>query len=140
MTILLSSLHKCSISIYAFVFMKYIILPLYLQYQITLNLPARSPSLYPTPLITTPTHHPILPTSPTPGGPVVVAWESILQEVEVDSQVHVDIAATLSREVAKPLVENTFYRKIEARKVFAHRESFESIISKAEEQLKKVHR
>ena len=69
---------------------------------------------------------------------MVIAWESLLQEVEVDSQLHVDIAATLTREVSRPLVENTFYRKIESRKVFAHRESFDVIIAKAEEQLRKV--
>ncbi|XP_047736851.1 uncharacterized protein LOC108666868, partial [Hyalella azteca] len=77
---------------------------------------------------------------PTAGGPLALAWESLLQEVELDSQLHVDVAATLTRDVARPLVENTFCRKIEARKLFAHRESFETIVSKAEEQLKKSKR
>jgi len=70
-------------------------------------------------------------------GPIGLAWESLLQETEVDSTLHTEIAQTLSRDVARPLLQNTFYRKLEARKIIAHRDSFDSIIAKAEEQLKK---
>ncbi|KAG8231652.1 hypothetical protein J437_LFUL013147 [Ladona fulva] len=65
------------------------------------------------------------------------AWETLLAEVEVDSQAHSDIASVLGRQVARPLLERTFHCKIQARKVFTHRESFETILSKTEEVLSK---
>ncbi|XP_071442734.1 uncharacterized protein Stacl isoform X5 [Hetaerina americana] len=68
---------------------------------------------------------------------VFTAWETLLAEVEVDSQAHSDIASVLGRQVARPLLEKTFHRKIQARKVFTHRESFETILSKTEEVLQK---
>ncbi|KFM74803.1 hypothetical protein X975_18302, partial [Stegodyphus mimosarum] len=37
------------------------------------------------------------------------------------------------------LLEKTFHRKIQSRKIFLHRESFETILSKAEELLNKCH-
>ncbi|XP_044736642.1 uncharacterized protein LOC123298621 [Chrysoperla carnea] len=64
-------------------------------------------------------------------------WETLLQEVEIDSQNHSDIASILSRQVSRPLLERSFHRKIQSRKVFTHRESFETIISKTEEKLSK---
>ncbi|XP_047103337.1 uncharacterized protein LOC124722181 [Schistocerca piceifrons] len=64
-------------------------------------------------------------------------WETLLQEVEVDSQAHADIASILGRQVARPLLERTFHRKIQSRKVFTHRESFEVILAKAEDKLAK---
>lgn len=69
---------------------------------------------------------------------MVQAWESYLQEVEVDSQTHADISGTLNRQVSRPLMEKTFYRKIQSRKMFTHRESFDTILTKTEEMLKKV--
>lgn len=65
-------------------------------------------------------------------------WEILLQEVEVDSQVHGDIARSLSQNVGVMLLEKTFFRKIQSRKIFLHRESFETILTKAEELLAKV--
>ncbi|XP_052860404.1 uncharacterized protein LOC128267575 isoform X2 [Anopheles cruzii] len=65
------------------------------------------------------------------------AWESLLQEIEADSQATIDVASTLSRQVARPLLERSFYRKVQSRKVFTHRESFDTIISKTEEKLSK---
>ena len=41
------------------------------------------------------------------------------------------------RQVARPLLERSFYRKVQSRKVFTHRESFDTIISKTEEKLSK---
>ncbi|GFU08337.1 uncharacterized protein TNCV_4962751 [Trichonephila clavipes] len=65
------------------------------------------------------------------------SWEVLLQEIEVDSQVHGDIARSLGRQVGMMLLEKTFHRKIQSRKIFLHRESFETILSKAEELLNK---
>lgn len=65
-------------------------------------------------------------------------WETLLQEVEIDSQAHSDIASILGRQVSRPLLEKSFHRKIQSRKVFTHRESYETIISKTEEKLVKV--
>uniref|UniRef100_A0AAG5D3N8 Phorbol-ester/DAG-type domain-containing protein n=2 Tax=Anopheles atroparvus TaxID=41427 RepID=A0AAG5D3N8_ANOAO len=65
------------------------------------------------------------------------AWETLLQEIEADSQATIDVAGTLSRQVARPLLERSFYRKVQSRKVFTHRESFDTIISKTEEKLSK---
>ncbi|KAG8197102.1 hypothetical protein JTE90_004363 [Oedothorax gibbosus] len=67
------------------------------------------------------------------------SWEVLLQEIEVDSQVHGDIARSLGRQVGMMLLEKTFHRKIQSRKVFLHRESFETILNKAEELLHKCH-
>ena len=66
-------------------------------------------------------------------------WETLLQEVEVDSQVVADIANCLSRQVSRPLLDGTFHRKLEARKIFQHREQLESALEKAAQQLDKVY-
>lgn len=47
-------------------------------------------------------------------------------------------AASLERLVATPLVEKTFHMKVQARKLFAHREGCEVILAKADDQLNKV--
>ncbi|KAH1009867.1 hypothetical protein HUJ04_002169 [Dendroctonus ponderosae] len=49
-----------------------------------------------------------------------------------------DIASILGRQVSRPLLERSFYRKMQSRKVFAHRESYETIIAKTEEKLAKT--
>lgn len=67
-------------------------------------------------------------------------WENLLQEVEIDSQALGDIGSILGRQVSRPLLERSFFRKIQSRKVFAHRESYEVIVSKTEEKLVKVRR
>ncbi|XP_060529111.1 uncharacterized protein LOC132703706 isoform X5 [Cylas formicarius] len=64
-------------------------------------------------------------------------WEALLQEVEIDSQALGDIASILGRQVSRPMLERSFYRKIQSRKVFTHRESYETIIAKTEEKLVK---
>lgn len=64
-------------------------------------------------------------------------WEVLLQEVEVDSQVHGDISRSLGHHVGVMLLEKTFHRKVQSRKIFLHRESFETILAKAEELLNK---
>ncbi|GJQ87483.1 hypothetical protein Trydic_g19242 [Trypoxylus dichotomus] len=64
-------------------------------------------------------------------------WETLLQEVEIDSQALGEIASILGRQVSRPLLEKSFYRKIQSRKVFTHRESYDTIITKTEEKLAK---
>ena len=65
-------------------------------------------------------------------------WETLLQEVEVDSAVVADIANCLNRQVSRPMVDGTFHRKLEARKIFQHREQLENALEKASQQLDKV--
>ncbi|XP_030766911.1 uncharacterized protein LOC115890735 isoform X5 [Sitophilus oryzae] len=65
-------------------------------------------------------------------------WEALLQEVEIDSQAMGDIASILVRQVSRPMLDRSFYRKIQSRKVFTHRESYETIIAKTEEKLAKT--
>lgn len=66
-------------------------------------------------------------------------WELLLQEVEVDSQSQGDVANVFARQVSRPLLDRSFHRKVQARKIFGHRDSFEIIINKAEEKLAKVY-
>ena len=65
-------------------------------------------------------------------------WETLLQEVEVDSAVVSEIANSLGRQVSRPLIEGTFHRKLEARKIFQHRETLENALEKAALQLDTV--
>ncbi|XP_037047870.1 uncharacterized protein LOC119082453, partial [Bradysia coprophila] len=65
------------------------------------------------------------------------AWETFLQEIEADSVSSSDVASTLSRQVSRPMLERTFHKKVQSRKIFTHRESFDTIISKTEEKLSK---
>lgn len=65
-------------------------------------------------------------------------WESLLQEVESDSQSQGEVANVFARQVSRPLLDRSFHRKVQARKIFGHRDSFEIIINKAEEKLAKV--
>lgn len=44
---------------------------------------------------------------------------------------------TIFFQVSRPLLERSFHRKVQSRKVFTHRESFETIIAKTEEKLSK---
>ncbi|KAM8712848.1 hypothetical protein ACLKA7_013219 [Drosophila subpalustris] len=65
------------------------------------------------------------------------AWETFLQEAETDSQACNDVASVLSRQVSRPMLDKSFHRKVQSRKIFTHRESFETIIAKTEEKLSK---
>ncbi|XP_054736674.1 uncharacterized protein LOC129243579 [Anastrepha obliqua] len=64
-------------------------------------------------------------------------WETFLQEVESDSQASNDVANVLSRQVSRPMLDKSFHRKVQSRKIFTHRESFETIIAKTDEKLSK---
>lgn len=65
------------------------------------------------------------------------AWETFLQEVEADSQSTGELSNLLSKQVSRPLLERSFHRKVQSRKVFTHREAFEAMIAKTEEKLSK---
>jgi len=41
-------------------------------------------------------------------------------------------------QVSRPMLDKSFHRKVQSRKIFTHRESFETIIAKTEEKLSKV--
>ncbi|KAF6198061.1 hypothetical protein GE061_007807 [Apolygus lucorum] len=64
-------------------------------------------------------------------------WEALLAEVEADSQAHGEIASVLGRQVSRHTIERTFYRKVEARKLLAHRENLDTVIAKSEDTLSK---
>nr|XP_049703287.1 uncharacterized protein LOC110375307 isoform X5 [Helicoverpa armigera] len=64
-------------------------------------------------------------------------WETLLQEVEADVVGFNNAAQSLERLVATPLIERTFHMKVQARKLFAHREGCEVILGKADDQLNK---
>ncbi|XP_046960124.1 uncharacterized protein LOC124530166 isoform X7 [Vanessa cardui] len=64
-------------------------------------------------------------------------WETLLQEVEADVVCYNNAASSLERVVATPLIEKTFHMKVQARKLFAHREGCEVILGKADDQLNK---
>ncbi|XP_063621327.1 uncharacterized protein LOC134793633 isoform X1 [Cydia splendana] len=64
-------------------------------------------------------------------------WETLLQEVEADVIANNNTSTALERNVAAPLVDRTFHMKVQARKLFAHREGCEVILAKADDQLTK---
>ncbi|XP_045516137.1 uncharacterized protein LOC123709075 isoform X2 [Pieris brassicae] len=64
-------------------------------------------------------------------------WETFLQEVDADVMGFNNAASSLERTVAVPLIEKTFHMKVQARKLFAHREGCEVILGKADDQLNK---
>ncbi|CAF4897715.1 unnamed protein product [Pieris macdunnoughi] len=64
-------------------------------------------------------------------------WETFLQEVDADVVGFNNAACSLETTVAVPLIEKTFHMKVQARKLFAHREGCEVILGKADDQLNK---
>ncbi|XP_075970672.1 SH3 and cysteine-rich domain-containing protein isoform X4 [Anticarsia gemmatalis] len=64
-------------------------------------------------------------------------WETLLQEVEADVVGYNNAAQSLERLVSTPLIDRTFHMKVQARKLFAHREGCEVILGKADDQLNK---
>lgn len=65
-------------------------------------------------------------------------WELFLQQVEVNSQQHGDISRNFNQTVGRGLVERVFHRKIQSKKIFAHRDRIETILLKSSELLLKV--
>lgn len=67
-------------------------------------------------------------------------WETLLQEVETDSKSVGEVANVLGRQISRPLLDRSFYRKLQSRKVFGQRDSLEVILQKAEDKLAKVNK
>ncbi|EZA50252.1 SH3 and cysteine-rich domain-containing protein [Ooceraea biroi] len=65
-------------------------------------------------------------------------WESLLRQVEADAASHLDLAAVLQQQLSRPTIEASFHRKLQSRKVFAHREAYEQVVSKTEEKLQRA--
>ncbi|XP_066904887.1 uncharacterized protein Stacl isoform X4 [Halyomorpha halys] len=68
---------------------------------------------------------------------LIALWEGLLAEVEADSTAHGEVASVLGRTVSRHTLERSFYRKVQARKLLAHRESLDTIITKSEDTLSK---
>ncbi|KAF0764490.1 Uncharacterized protein FWK35_00016517, partial [Aphis craccivora] len=64
-------------------------------------------------------------------------WETFLQEVETDSKSISDVASVLGRQISRPLLDRSFHRKVQSRKVFSQRDSLELILQKSEDKLSK---
>jgi len=64
-------------------------------------------------------------------------WEMFLQEVETDSKSISDVANVLGRQISRPLLDRSFHRKVQSRKVFSQRDSLELILQKSEDKLSK---
>lgn len=69
---------------------------------------------------------------------LILNWELFLQQVEVNSQQHGDIAKEFSQTTGNGLIERIFHRKIQSKKIFAHKERIEAILLKSNELLQKV--
>ncbi|XP_046478940.1 uncharacterized protein Stacl isoform X2 [Neodiprion pinetum] len=66
------------------------------------------------------------------------AWESLLRQVEADAAANLDLAGVLQQQLARPTQEASFHRKVQSRKIFAHREAYEQVVSKTEEKLQRA--
>ncbi|XP_076180388.1 SH3 and cysteine-rich domain-containing protein isoform X2 [Ptiloglossa arizonensis] len=65
-------------------------------------------------------------------------WENLLRQVEADAVAHLDLAAVLQQQLSRPTLEASFHRKLQSRKVFAHREAYEQVVAKSEEKLQRA--
>ncbi|XP_012226309.1 uncharacterized protein Stacl isoform X2 [Linepithema humile] len=65
-------------------------------------------------------------------------WENLLRQVEADAASHLDLAAVLQQQLSRPTLEASFHRKLQSRKVFAHRDAYEQVVSKTEEKLQRA--
>ncbi|XP_018344494.1 PREDICTED: uncharacterized protein LOC108749939 isoform X2 [Trachymyrmex septentrionalis] len=65
-------------------------------------------------------------------------WESLLRQVEADAASHLDLAAVLQQQLSRPTLEASFHRKLQSRKVFAHRDAYEQVVIKTEEKLQRA--
>jgi len=70
---------------------------------------------------------------------IAMSWDQWMAEVMQDSACHTEIASSLGRAVARTLLEKTFHMKIQSRKVFAQRETYERLLATAEDSLSKCH-
>ncbi|XP_072761435.1 uncharacterized protein Stacl isoform X2 [Anoplolepis gracilipes] len=65
-------------------------------------------------------------------------WDNLLRQVEADAASHLDLAAVLQQQLSRPTLEASFHRKLQSRKVFAHRDAYEQVVSKTEEKLQRA--
>ncbi|XP_017876177.1 uncharacterized protein LOC108622657 isoform X2 [Ceratina calcarata] len=65
-------------------------------------------------------------------------WENLLRQVQSDAEAHLDLAAVLQQQLSRPTLEASFHRKLQSRKVFAHREAYEQVVAKSEEKLQRA--
>ncbi|XP_051163130.1 uncharacterized protein LOC127282726 isoform X4 [Leptopilina boulardi] len=65
-------------------------------------------------------------------------WENLLRQVEADATTHLDLAGLLQQQISRPTSEASFHRKVQSRKIFAHREAYEQVVSKTEEKLQRA--
>ncbi|XP_043267772.1 uncharacterized protein Stacl isoform X2 [Venturia canescens] len=65
-------------------------------------------------------------------------WENLLRQVEADAAAHLDLAAVLQQQLSRPTLEASFHRKIQSRKIFAHREAYDQVVGKTEEKLQRA--
>jgi len=70
---------------------------------------------------------------------IAISWDQWMADCMQDSACHTEIASVLGRAVARTLLEKTFHMKIQSRKVFSQRESFESLLAQTEDRLSKSH-
>jgi len=70
---------------------------------------------------------------------IAISWDQWMAEVMQDSACHTEIASSLGRAVARTLLEKTFHMKIQSRKVFTQRETYERLLAGAEDSLSKSH-
>ncbi|XP_076288868.1 SH3 and cysteine-rich domain-containing protein isoform X3 [Lasioglossum baleicum] len=71
-------------------------------------------------------------------GGVRRVWENLLRQVEADALAHLDLAKVFQQQLSRPTLEASFYRKLQSRKVFAHREAYEQLVAKSEEKLQRA--
>jgi len=70
---------------------------------------------------------------------IAISWDQWMADTMQDSACHTEIASVLGRAVARTLLEKTFHMKIQSRKVFSQRESYEALLAESEEKLAKSH-
>jgi len=68
-----------------------------------------------------------------------ISWDHWMNDVMQDSAAHTEISSVLGRAVARTLLEKTFHMKIQSRKVFSQRESYENLLAETEDLLSKSH-
>ncbi|CAK9827102.1 Proto-oncogene vav [Anthophora retusa] len=65
-------------------------------------------------------------------------WESMLRQVQADAEAHLDLAAVLQQQLSRPTLEASFHRKLQSKKVFAHREAYEQVVAETEKKLQRA--
>jgi len=81
----------------------------------------------------------ILNEGPRCSNSIAISWDHWMNDVMQDSACHSEIASVLGRAVARTLLEKTFHMKIQSRKVFSQRESYETMLAETEDILSKSH-